>query len=103
MRGGVLMKHYKAMNLPESQTLSVDEIREVAEGFKADLQGEANRFVRRNDAAGALAVLKSIEYVDKLVYALQLRAGSQLGSLKRPARARPIHIPESLTKKRGKP
>ena len=96
------MKRRKAMSLPESSALTRDEIRQVAEGFKADLQGEANRFVRRNDAAGALAVLKSIEYVDQLVYALQLRAGSQLDTLKRPARARPVHIPE-FVKKRGKP
>lgn len=93
----------KAMSLPEPATLSMDEIKEVAEGFKADLQGEANRHVRRNDAAGALAVLKCIEYVDQLVYDLQLRAGSQLDTLKRPARARAIHIPQNLVKKRGKP
>ena len=93
----------KAMSLPESPTLSMEGIKQVAEGFKQDLQGEANRHVRRNDAAGALAVLKCIEYVDQLVYHLELRAGSRIDTLKRPARARDIHIPENLTRKRGKP
>lgn len=92
----------KAMGLvPESPTLSMDEIRQVTEGFKADLQSKANRFVRRHDSASAMAALEAMEYVDQFVYALQLRAGSQLDTLKRPARARPIHIPESLIKKKG--
>lgn len=96
---GCAMKRYKAMQ--ESPSLTMDEIREVAEGFKADLQRKSNRFVRRHDTAGALAALESVEYVDQFVYTLQLRAGSQLDTLKRPARARTIHIPEFLGKKKG--
>lgn len=96
------MKRDKAMSLPDSLTLSMDEIREVATGFKDDLQRKANRFVRRHDSASAMAALEAMEYVDQFVYTLQLRAGSALNTLKRPARARDIHIPESLTKKRGK-
>lgn len=93
----------KAMNLPESSALTIDEIRQVDEGFKGDLQRKANRFVRRHDTNSAMAALEAMEYVDQLVYDLQLRAGSQLDTLKRPARARAIHIPENLVKKRGKP
>lgn len=87
--------------LPESPTLSVAEIEQVADGFKADLQGKVNRFVRRHDTTGALAALEAIEYVGQFVYQLQQRAGSALDTLKRPPRARPIHIPNFIAK--GKP
>jgi hypothetical protein len=76
--------------------LSIEEIEETAAGFKEDLQRDANRKVRRHDTAGALGSLEAIEYVDKFVYTLKLRAGSQLGQLVRPARARDIHIPDSV-------
>ena len=97
------MKPRKAIILPEPPALTTDEIREVAESFKQDMQREVNRKLRRHDTQGALAALEAIEYVDQFVYALQLRAGSLLNTLKRPARARDIHIREDLIKKRGKP
>ena len=75
--------------------LSIEEIEETAEGFKDDLQREANRMVRRHDSASALAALEGIEYIEKFVYTLKLRAGSRLGL---PARARPIRV---LRSKRG--
>lgn len=93
----------KAMSLPEPQALTMYQIRQVAEQFKGDLQRKANRFVRRHDTNSAMAALEAMEYVDQLVYDLQLRAGSQLDSLKRPARARAVHIPEFIAKKPGKP
>lgn len=77
-----------------SREIAVEEVEEVAVAFKEDLQREANRRVRRHDSAGALAAIEAIEYVDKLIYAIKLRAGSQLG--RRPPRARPIHIPASV-------
>jgi hypothetical protein len=72
-----------------ARSLSIEEIERVAAGFKDDLTRECERMVRRNDNAGALAALSGKEYIDKFVYALKLRAGSQLGL---PARARPIRI-----------
>jgi hypothetical protein len=70
-------------------SLSIEEIESTAQGFKADLQREINRKIRRHDPTGALATLEAIEYVDKFVFTLKLRAGSQIG---RPARARPIRL-----------
>jgi len=67
----------------------MEQIEEVARTFKEDLQRDANRAVRRQDTHLALAALEGIEYIDKFVYTLQMRSGSQLG---RPARARPIRI-----------
>ena len=81
----------------------MDEIRQVAEGFKGDLMREAKRAIRQKNLEAAMAAIAAEEYVDKLLYALQLRAGSQLDTLKRPARARPVHIPEFIAKKPGKP
>ena len=75
--------------------LSIEEIEETAEGFKDDLQREANRMVRRHDSTSALAALEGIEYIEKFVYTLKLRAGSRLNL---PARARPIRV---LRSKRG--
>ncbi len=75
--------------------LSIEEIEETAEGFKGDLQREANRMVRRHDSASALAALEGIEYIEKFVYTLKLRAGSRLNL---PARSRPIRV---LRSKRG--
>ena len=96
------MKRHKAMNLPASSALTMDEIRQVAEQFKDDLMREAKRAIRNKNMDGAMAAIAAEEYIDKFLYALQLRAGSQLDTLKRPARARAIHIPD-LVKKRGKP
>lgn len=65
---------------------------------------ECERAVRRHDQDSpymSFAAVLAKEYIEKFVYALQLRAGSRLETLRRPARARPIHIPENLAKKRG--
>jgi hypothetical protein len=75
-----------------ARSLSIEEIRETAEGFRDDLQREANRMVRRHDSAGAMAALEAIEYLRKFIYTLELRACSRLGELRRPARARPIRL-----------
>lgn len=91
------------MSLPESSTLSMEEIKQTAEQFKDDLMCEAKRAIRNKNMDGAMAAIAAEDYIDKFLYALQLRAGSQLDSLKRPARARAIHIPENLAKKRGQP
>lgn len=79
--------------------LSVEEIEEVGAYFKADLQREANRCARRHNNEGAVAALESIEYVEKFIYTLKLRAGSQLHTLLRPPRARAIHIPQVVRNK----
>lgn len=76
------------MQIP-GKTLSLDEIENCAADFKDDLQREANRAVRRHDANTALAALEGIDYIDKFVYTLKLRAGSRLGLS---ARARNIRI-----------
>ena len=81
--------------------LTVEEIEICAIGFKEDLQRAANRAVRRHDSNMAAAALEGMEYIDKFVYTLRMLAGSQLGQLARPARARPIHIPASV-KEAGK-
>lgn len=72
-----------------SLSLSLEQIDECAEGFKEDLQREANRAARRHDANAACAALEGMDYIDKFVYTLKLRAGSRLGM---PARSRPIRI-----------
>jgi hypothetical protein len=71
---------------PSVRPLTIEEIEATAQGYKEDLQRETNRKIRRHDSAGALASLEAIEYIDKFVYTLKLRAGSRLGL---PARARP--------------
>ena len=88
--------------MQESPALTMDEIRQVAEGFKADLQRKKDGFIRKDESKDAYAALVGQEYIDKFVYALELRAGSQLDTLKRPPRARDIHIPEFIAKKPGK-
>jgi hypothetical protein len=70
--------------------LSIEEIENTAVGFKEDLQREANRAVRRHDSPRALAALEGIEYIEKFVYTLKIRAGSRLGM---PLRARAIRLP----------
>jgi len=74
---------------PRNHDLSTEEIEEVGRTFKEDLQREANRAVRRHDSQTALAALEGIEYIEKFIYTLKLRAGSLMGQ---PARARPIRI-----------
>jgi len=77
------------MSQTSVRPLTIEEIEATAQDFKEDLQRETNRKIRRQDSAGALASLEAIEYVDKFVFALRMRAGSQIG---RPARARPIRL-----------
>jgi hypothetical protein len=67
----------------------MEQIEEVARSFKEDLQREANRAVRRKEPDQALAALEAIDYVDKFVNTLKMRAGSRIGM---PARAKPIRI-----------
>jgi hypothetical protein len=69
--------------------LTIEEIERTGASFKEDLQREANRAIRRHDSAAALAALEGIEYVNKFLYTLKLRAGSRVGL---PARAKPIRI-----------
>lgn len=69
--------------------LSIEEIEEVAVSCKEELQGSANRYVRQKEVEKAYAALESIEAINKFLYDLKLRAGSQMGQ---PARARPIRI-----------
>jgi hypothetical protein len=75
-----------------ARPLSIEEIEAVAVGFKDDLTRECERQVRQHtpeSSLNAYAAVHGKEYIDKFVYTLKLRAGSQLGL---PARARPIHI-----------
>lgn len=79
--------------------LTVEEIEEVAEGFKDDLTREGKRCVRRKDLDRALAAFAAEEYIEQFVYALKLRAGSEMGRPKEPKkRIRPIYIPEAIKK-----
>jgi hypothetical protein len=73
----------------QSPSLTMEQIEEVARSFKEDLQREANRAVRRKEPDQALAALEAIDYVDKFVSTLKMRAGSRIGM---PARAKPIRI-----------
>lgn len=75
--------------LSHSRSLSIEEIEKAAEDFKDDLTRECERSVRRQDNTGALAAIYGKEYIEKFLYTLKLRAGSQMGQ---PARARPIRI-----------
>jgi hypothetical protein len=59
--------------------LSVNDIEAVAAYFKEDLQRDANRAIRRKDPTQALASLEGMEIVDRFLYQLKLKAGSQLG------------------------
>jgi hypothetical protein len=83
------------MSSRKEQPLCIEEIEQVANGFKEDLQREANRKVRQHDAQGALVALEGIEYIEKFVYTLRTLAGARE---QRPARARDI----SLSLVRGK-
>jgi hypothetical protein len=75
---------------PQSlRPLAVEEIEAIAQGFKDDLQREANRFVRRHNSSGAMAALEGMEYINNFVATLKLRAGSRVDF---PARARPIRL-----------
>jgi hypothetical protein len=66
--------------------LSIEQILAAAQSMKDDLQRQANRSILRNDMPRALGALCSIEAVDSFVYALKIRAGSQLGLPKKPKR-----------------
>lgn len=74
----------------QSHPLTIEEIVSTADGFKEDLQREANRAVRRHDSTSALAALEGIEYIEKFVHTLKFRAGSRLGM---PLRSRAIRLP----------
>jgi hypothetical protein len=82
------------------RSLSISEIEEVAASFKEDLQRESNRRIRRHDSAGALAAIEAMEYTDKFLTTLKLKAGSQFGRPKEPKepkkRIRAIYIPEAI-------
>lgn len=79
--------------------LTVEEIEQVAEGFKDDLTREGKRCVRRKDLDRALAAFAAEEYIDQFVSALKLRAGSELGRPKEPKkRIRHIYVPEFIKK-----
>jgi hypothetical protein len=69
--------------------LTLEQIEETAASFKEDLQREANRAVRRKNPDQALAALEAIEYIEKFIDTLRMRAASRIGM---PARARPIRI-----------
>ena len=79
--------------------LTIEDIEQVAEGFKDDLTREGKRCVRRKNLDRALAVFTAEEYVDHFVETLRLRARSQLGRPKEPRkRIRAIYIPEAVRK-----
>jgi hypothetical protein len=59
--------------------LPISEIETVAAYYKEDLQREANRKIRRHDSQGALACIEGMEFVDRFMYQIKLKAGSQLG------------------------
>jgi hypothetical protein len=83
------------MSSRKEHSLSIEEIEQIAQGFRDDLQREANRKVRQHDAQGALVALEGIEYIEKFVYTLRTLAGARE---QRPVRARDI----SLSVVRGK-
>jgi len=64
--------------------LSIEEIEIAEQRFKESLQREASRYIRRHNSEGAIAALEAVEYLDKFVEGLKVRAGSRLGV---PARA----------------
>ena len=77
--------------------LTIEEIEQVAEGFKDDLTREGKRCVRRKNLDRALAVFTCEEYIDQFVSTLKMRAGSRLGRPKEPKkRIRHIYIPEAI-------
>lgn len=80
--------------------LTVEEIDEVAEGFKDDLTREGKRCVRRKDLDRALAAFAAEEYIDQFVRTLKMRAGSELGRPQPPKkRIRQIYIPDAIKAK----
>lgn len=93
------MKRRKPIEARFYRSLSISEIEEVAASFKEDLQREANRRVRRHDSAGALAAIEAMEYTDKFLTTLKLKAGSELDRPRESKkRIRPIYIPEAVKK-----
>jgi hypothetical protein len=85
-----MKKPFQPTQLLKRNELTIEEIEDVGNSFKQDLQREVNRKIRRQDSIGALATLESIEIVDRFVFTLRLRAGSEIG--RRPARAKPIRL-----------
>lgn len=75
--------------VPMNRNLSVEEIETLATSFKDDLTRECERLVRRGDNTGALSAIVGKEYIDKFVYTVKVKSGSQLGL---PPRARPIRL-----------
>ena len=82
---------------PNPDWLTIEEIEQVAEGFKDDLTREGKRCVRRKNLDRALAVFTCEEYIDQFVYTLRLRARSRLDRPKEPKkRIRAIYISEQV-------
>jgi hypothetical protein len=84
----------------EPKSLTLQQLDEAASSFKDDLTRECERRVRRGDSVGALTAIHAKEYIDKFVFTLKQRAGSNLDRAAWPARARPIRIFKP-PKKRG--
>lgn len=77
--------------------LTIEEIEQVAEGFKDDLTREGKRCVRKKNLDRALAVFTAEEYIDQFVETLRMRAKSNLGRPKEPKkRIRAIYIPDKI-------
>lgn len=77
--------------------LTIEEIEQVAEGFKDDLTRQGKRSVRLRNLDKALAVFMAEEYIDQFVDTLRMRAKSQLGRRPEPRkRIRAIYIPEQV-------
>ena len=81
----------------EVRSLSIEEIEQAAADFKEDLTRECERAVRRQDSQTpfvSFAAVQGKEYIDKFLYTLRMRAGSDFNRLHWPARARPIRLPK---------
>lgn len=78
--------------------LTMTEIEQTAEFYKEDLQRDANRYVRQGRTEKAMASLESRETIDRFVYQLQIRAGSQLHTLfeRRTRGKKPVTISDSV-------
>jgi len=73
--------------------LTLDEIDEVAEGYKDDLRRMQDRETLKHEHYDAYAAMKArTEFIDEFITQLRLRAGSDLDKLRRPARARDISM-----------
>ena len=74
--------------------LTVEEIEQIAIGFKDDLTREGKRCVRRKNLDRALAVFMAEEYIDQFVDTLRLRAKSHIEPREPKKRIRKIFIPD---------